>query len=99
MSSRTSRGSGQNVTVIFGFEPGTFTARDSSYLASASGYLQLVGVLGALAAPVWAFRTRRTQLADAAGRPTIIAEYAAPLGVPMVTAALLLRKRDSAIGR
>jgi len=97
VATQSSLGSGQNVTVVFGFEPGTFTARDSSYLASGSGYLQLVGALGTLAALVWAFRTRRTKLADAAGRPTIIAEYAAPRDVPIVTAALLLGKRNKAI--
>jgi hypothetical protein len=68
----------QNVTVAFGFEPGTFTARDSTYLATGAGFVQPFGALGALLALVWAIRTRRTKLADAAGRPTIIAEYSPP---------------------
>ncbi|MGV8859455.1 DUF2207 domain-containing protein [Rhodoglobus sp.] len=88
---------GQNLTVAMGFEPGTFVARDSSYFASTSGYLQPLGALGALAGLIWAFRTRRTKLADAAGRPTIIAEYSPPSDVPLVTAALLLGKRNKAI--
>lgn len=90
-------GSRQNMTVAFGFEPGTFTERDSSYLATAPGFVQPLGVFGALVALMWAVRTRRTTLADAAGRPTIIAEYTAPREVPLLTSALLLGKRNKAI--
>ncbi|GAA1220440.1 DUF2207 domain-containing protein [Rhodoglobus aureus] len=93
----SSLGAGQNMTVLFGFEPGTFTARDSSYFATGAGFVQPLGAFGALAALVWAFRTRRTKLADAAGRPTIIAEYAPPRDVPIVSAALLLGKRNKVI--
>ncbi|WP_231601656.1 DUF2207 domain-containing protein [Salinibacterium sp. SWN167] len=88
---------GQNVTVAFGFEPGTFVERDSSYLASPAGYGQSVGFLAALSALIWAIRLRRTQLADAAGRPTIIAEYAPPKGVSVATAALVINKRTRVV--
>lgn len=87
----------QNITVAFGFSPGTFVARDSSYWGSPASYGQLVGLVAALGALVWAIRLRRTTLADAAGRPTIIAEYAPPRGVSIVTSALVLTKRDKAI--
>jgi hypothetical protein len=46
---------------------------------------------------VWAICTRRTKLSDAAGRPTIIAGHAPESEVPIVTAALLLGKRERAI--
>jgi len=97
VATQSSVGAGQNVTVAFGFEPGTFTARDSSFLANGAGFVQPLGAFGALAALIWAVRTRRTKLADAAGRPTIIAEYSPPGDVPLVTAALLLGKRNKAI--
>lgn len=97
VATHSSLGTRQNMTVVFGFEPGTFTARDSSYLATSAGFVQPLGAFGALAALVWAFRTRRTALADAVGRPTIIAEYSPPRDVPIVTAALLLGKRNKAI--
>lgn len=87
----------QNMTVAFGFEPGTFTERNSSYFATSSGFVQPLGAVGALAALIWAFRIRKTSLADAAGRPTIIAEYAPPRDVSILTSALLLGKRNKAI--
>ncbi|MGV8850960.1 MAG: DUF2207 family protein [Rhodoglobus sp.] len=87
----------QNMTVALGFEPGTFMERDSSYFSTGSGFVQPLGALGALAALIWAFRTRKTTLADAAGRPTIIAEYSPPRDVPLITSALLLGKRNKAI--
>ncbi|EAR25153.1 hypothetical protein A20C1_01156 [marine actinobacterium PHSC20C1] len=87
----------QNVTVVFGFKPGTFSARDSSYFASGAGFGQPIGAFGALVAVIWALRTRRTKLADASGRPTIIAEYSPPWDVSVVTAALILGKRNRAV--
>ncbi|MBH0025272.1 DUF2207 domain-containing protein [Salinibacterium sp. SWN248] len=90
-------GPGQNVTVAFGFVPDTFVARDSSYFGSAAGFVQPLGLIGAIGALIWAIRLRRTTLADAAGRPTIIAEYAPPRDIPVVTAALVIKKSDKAI--
>ncbi|MGV8877370.1 MAG: DUF2207 domain-containing protein, partial [Rhodoglobus sp.] len=86
-----------NVTVVFGFESGTFAERDSSYFASVAGFLQPLGALAALIALIWALRIRKTALADRPGRPTIIAEYAAPKDVALMSAALLLGKRTKAI--
>lgn len=88
---------GQNVTVAFGFEPGTFVARDSSYFGSAAGYGQPLGFIGAIAAVIWAIRVRRSKLADDGGRPTIIAEYSPPRDVSVVTAALVIKKRHKAV--
>ncbi|QAV69049.1 DUF2207 domain-containing protein [Salinibacterium sp. UTAS2018] len=88
---------GQNVTVAFGFEPGTFVPRDSSYFGSAAGYGQPLGFIGAIAAVIWAFRIRRSKLADDGGRPTIIAEYSPPRDISVVTAALVIKKRPKAV--
>ncbi|WP_141630044.1 DUF2207 family protein [Salinibacterium sp. PAMC 21357] len=96
-ATQRSLGARQNLTLALGFEPGTFTARETAYLSAASGFVQPLGALGALAALVWAFRTRRTTLADAPGRPTIIAEYSPPQDVSLITSALLLGKRNKAI--
>jgi len=86
----------QNVTVALGFPPHTFTARDDSYFASPAGALQLVSLLGALAALVLAIVLRATSLADGKGRPTIIAEYTPPKGLDVVTAAVILKRTTRA---
>lgn len=86
----------QNVTVVLGFTPHTFTARDDSYFASSAGGFQLVSVLVALAGLVWAFFLRATSLADGKGRPTVIAEYTPPDGLDIVTAAVILKRTTRA---
>ncbi|WP_339621769.1 DUF2207 domain-containing protein [uncultured Salinibacterium sp.] len=97
VASSQSLGPGENVTVAFGFDPGTFIARDSSYFGSAAGYWQPLGLIGAIGALIWAFIIRRSALADAAGRPTIIAEYAPPRDTPVVISALVIKKGAKAI--
>ncbi|MWV58665.1 DUF2207 family protein [Rathayibacter sp. VKM Ac-2754] len=79
---------GENVTVALGFAPGTFTPRDDSYLASGWAWLQLAGVLLSLGALVLAAVRRATVLKDAAGRPTVIAEYEPPAAGIFLSAAL-----------
>ncbi len=86
----------QNVTVVLGFAPHTFTARDDSYFASSAGGFQLVSVLLALAGLVWAIYLRATSLADGKGRPTVIAEYTPPEGLDIVTAAVILKRTTRA---
>jgi len=88
---------GENMTVAFGFAPGTFVARDKSYFGSAAGYGQSAGLVVAIGALMWAVSTRRRKLADAAGRPTIIAEYAPPGSVSILTSALIIKERERAI--
>jgi len=86
-----------NITVAFGFTPGTFVPRESSYFSSGFGWVQPITFGGALLALGLAIQRRRGILADAAGRPTIIAEYAPPRDVSLITASLLLGKRTRAI--
>lgn len=87
----------ETLTLAVGFEDGTFELFDSSFLASPFGWAQagasllLVGALG------WAVRNRRRYLQHAAGRPTIIAEYAPPAEVDALEAAVLLHKNAKAI--
>lgn len=69
---------GENLTVAIGFEPGTFVPRDDSYFASWWSWMQLVAISVSLVTLVLAAGLRRTRLRDAAGRPTIVAEYEPP---------------------
>ena len=78
---------GENMTVVVGFAPQTFVPRDDSYLAHPLAFVQLLSVLVATAALVWAILLRRGKYADAAGRLAIIAEYAPPKGLDLYTAA------------
>ena len=82
----------QNVTVAIGFEPHTFVPRDDSYFGTSLGVFQTLGLLTTAVVAVWAFALRRTKLADGRGRPTIIAEYAPPSGLDLITAAVLVGK-------
>lgn len=87
----------QTLTLAVGFESGTFTVFDSSYLGSPLGWLQAVAGVGVLGGAGLALRARRRGLADDPGRPTIIAEYTPPSGVDALESAVLLGKRDKAI--
>ena len=86
----------ENVSVNIVFKPGTFVPRDDAYFSSPFGFLQLLGVLGAAVAAVWAAVLRRTAFADGRGRPTIIAEYTPPAGMDPFTASVLLKKTGRA---
>jgi len=85
-----------NVTVSIGFAPHTFVPRDDSYFASPFGVFQVLAVLAAIGAFIWALVLRFTALADGKGRPTIIAEYTPPAGLDVVTAAVILKKTTRA---
>ncbi|MFE1644012.1 DUF2207 domain-containing protein [Microbacterium sp. P01] len=87
----------QTVTMAVAFTRGTFTPFDSSYLASPWGWVQALTGLGAAAVVVLAAITRSRKLRDAAGRPTIIAEYTPPSGVDALESAVLLGKPAKAI--
>ncbi len=87
----------QTVTIAIGFEPGTFTLFDRSYLASPWAWLQLLGLAAALVAAVAAIVLRVTRYRDAPGRPTIIAEYGPPPGLTLLDAAVLTKRRSKAV--
>ena len=89
-------GPGQNVTVVVPFKASTFVPRDSSYFGSPLGFLQVGTLLASFGALTWAVVLRRTRLADAPGRPTIIAEYRGPKGLDVVTAAVIVKKTTRA---
>lgn len=92
----TGIGPRENVTVAIGFEPHTFVPRDDSYLGSPAAIPQILAVLAALGAAIWAIVLRFTALADGRGRPTVIAEYTPPTGLDLVTASVLLGRTKRA---
>ncbi|SDG73475.1 DUF2207 family protein [Microbacterium pygmaeum] len=87
----------QTMTFAIGFDEGTFTPFDPSYLASPWGWLQAVGGLGLLGSIVYAVVVRRRRLSDGRGRPTIIAEYTPPRQVDALESAVLLGRTTKAI--
>ena len=82
----------ENVTFAIGFEPHTFTARDSSYFATPIGFLQVGSIGLSLFGLIAAIVARTGKLADGRGRPTIIAEYSPPKGVSPLFASVILKK-------
>lgn len=87
----------QTVTIAIGFERGTFTLFDRSYLASPWAWLQLLGLVIALFAAVASIVLRLTRYRDARGRPVIVAEYGPPTGVSLLEAAVLTKRRSRAV--
>ncbi|MBF4622859.1 DUF2207 domain-containing protein [Clavibacter sp. VKM Ac-2872] len=88
-ASATDLGPRENLSLSIGFEPGTFTPRDSSFLAAPWPSLSLLGALIALAAAAGALVLRRRRLADAPGRGTIVAQYDPPEGVGVLVSAVI----------
>ncbi|TBN56649.1 DUF2207 domain-containing protein [Glaciihabitans arcticus] len=85
----TDLGPGENLSFAIGFEPDTFIPRDSSFLGAPWPFLSLLGGLGSLIVAGVAAVLRRTRLADAPGRGTIIAEYMPPKGASLPLSALI----------
>ena len=83
---------GQNLTFAIGFEPGTFTARDSGFFAAPWPLLTLLFTAAGVAIAVGAAVIRATKLRDAPGRGIIIPEYVPPKGVNVLLSALILRR-------
>ena len=79
----------ENLSLSLGFERGTFTPRDSSFLAAPWPALSLAGALLAVAAAVGALVLRRRRLADAPGRGTVVAQYDPPEGVGLLVAGVI----------
>jgi uncharacterized membrane protein YgcG len=85
-------GPGENLTFAIGFQPGTFTPRDSGFFAAPWPLLSLLFAAGALAAGIGALLVRVTRLRDAPGRGIIIPEYLPPKGVNLLLSALILHR-------
>jgi hypothetical protein len=87
----------ETLTIAVGFAKGTFVLFDSSPLASPWGWIQLVGLIGALGTLVAAIVVRIRRLSDDPGRPTIIAEYEPPQGFDAALSAALLTRTSKVV--
>ncbi|MDZ8276758.1 DUF2207 domain-containing protein [Microbacterium aquimaris] len=87
----------ETVTVAVGFDEDTFVLFDTSYLASPWGWAQGFAGLGMIGVVVFAIVHRARLLADAPGRPTIIAEFTPPKQVDALEGAVLLGRTSKAI--
>ena len=92
-------GAHEGLTVVTGFDAGTFVPRDDSFTANPFPTIALLAVLAALATAVLASVLRATRWRNAPGRPTIIAEYLPPAGVNLLQAGDVLgaKARSKAI--
>lgn len=80
----------QGLTVVVGFDDGTFVPRDDSFTANPFPALALAAALATLALFAVGLTLRLTRWRDAPGRPTIIAEYLPPKGSNLLQAAGVL---------
>lgn len=90
-------GPGETMSIAVGFADGTFTAFDTSLLASPWGWVQSLAGLGLLGSLAAAMTIRARRLRDAPGRPVVIAEYAPPPGLDALRSAVLLGRTNRAI--
>jgi hypothetical protein len=79
----------ETMTVAIGFLPGTFTAPQARHTPILTTVSHGAGAIAAAVALVWALVVRRRYLADAPGRPVIIAEYLPPRQGTIPFAAIL----------
>lgn len=79
----------ENLSFAIGFDPGTFTPRDDSFLSAPWPSLSLLGTLAALLVAGLALFLRRTRLRDAPGRGIIIPEYLPPRDVSLLLSAVI----------
>jgi uncharacterized membrane protein YgcG len=89
-------GPGENLTFAIGFQPGTFTPRDSGFFAAPWPLAALLFAAGGLAVAIGALAIRITRLRDAPGRGIIIPEYVPPKGVTLLLSALILHRTSKA---
>jgi uncharacterized membrane protein YgcG len=87
---------GENLTMIVGFEAGTFTERDSGFFAAPWPTLALITLLIGVIALILAIRLRSTALRSDPGRGIIVAEYVAPKGVSLLMSSVILGKKTKA---
>lgn len=85
---------GGNMTVAVAFEPGTFTPRDTSFFAGASGWGVIGGGLVGIVGIVAAVFSRRKFMQDEDGHPTVVAQYEPPAGYDAFASAVLLEKAN-----
>ncbi|HUG51938.1 MAG TPA: DUF2207 domain-containing protein [Terrimesophilobacter sp.] len=85
-------GPGENLTFAIGFQPGTFTPRESGFFAAPWPLLTLLFAAGGLVVGLGALVVRITRLRDAPGRGIIIPEYLPPKGVTLLLSALILHR-------
>jgi uncharacterized membrane protein YgcG len=88
-ASATDLGPGENLSFAIGFDPGTFTPRDDSFLSAPWPSLSLLGMLVALLVAARALFIRRTRLRDAPGRGIIVPEYLPPKGASLLLSSLI----------
>ena len=74
----------QGLTVVVGFEDGTFVPRDDSFTANPFPALALAAALASLALFALGLILRVTRWGPAPGRPTIVPEYLPPKGVNLL---------------
>ena len=87
---------GENLTMIIGFQPGTFTERDGGFFAAPWPTIALIGLLLSLVALVVAIHLRVTRLRNDPGRGIIVPEYVAPKGVSLLMSSVILGKKAKA---
>jgi uncharacterized membrane protein YgcG len=87
----------ENVTVDIGFDPGTFQPRDNSPWASPMFLIELFAAAVSVIIAVWVIVRRATSLADAPGRPTIVAEYLPPKNASPLIAGLVTKRKRKAV--
>lgn len=81
-----SLGPREGLTMVVGFQAGTFTPRDDSFTANPFPSIGLAAALVAFLGMILAAVTRLTRWRSQPGRPTIIAEYLPPKGVNLLQA-------------
>src|SRR5665647_1435136 len=79
-------GAHEGLTLVVGFQAGTFMPRDESFTATPFPSIGLAGSLVALFAAALAGIARATRWRNSPGRPTIIAEYLPPAGINLLQA-------------
>ncbi|MEO6200071.1 MAG: DUF2207 domain-containing protein [Cryobacterium sp.] len=76
----------EGLTMVVGFQAGTFVPRDDSFTANPFPSIGLVGALLGVLGVILAAFARVFRWRSAPGRPTIIAEYLPPRGVNLLQA-------------
>lgn len=79
----------ENLSFAVGFDRGTFTPRDDSFLSAPWPSLSLIGTLAALLVAGWALFLRRTRLRDAPSRGVIVPEYLPPREASLLLSAVI----------
>jgi hypothetical protein len=87
----------QTLTIAVPFQPGTFLITTRPYWTSAWAWWQIVAAIVGSLSLLSAIRLRRRILADAPGRPVIVAEYLPPKDVSVIEGAILLNRPSSVL--